>query len=911
LAVVVSVQDAERWWGKLRFSLAPNAPPGASIDPQTGEFSWAPPLDQAAGKYDVTVSVQGLDDQTVQTTLVVTVIRPIAARPTLPGKEIAVDLGDGVKLEMVLIPAGEFLMGSPKSDKDAGPAEQPQHRVRIKPFYLGKYLVTQGQWHAVMGSNPSLFMGPKNPVENVNWSDCQVFLGKLNEKISGQGGNFVLPTEAQWEYACRAGSTKRYCFGDEESGLGEYAWYAANSNGKTHPVGEKKPNAWGLYDMHGNVWEWCQDWYDAGYYAKSPTGDPTGSRGGLGRVGRGGSWHGPAGFCRSAARDGDGPGDRNSNLGFRVARVPEPAAALKVEPISPRTIEAGKPMTVAVSVEDAQRWKGNVLYSLVSNAPLGASIDETTGEFSWIPPSDQAAGRYDVTVSAQSLDGQTAQMTFVVTVTRPIPTSAKLTGKEIAVDVGNGVKLELVLIPADEFLMGEPDETGHDDPRHRVRITKPFYLGKYLVTQEQWEAVMGSNPSHFKGPKNPVEQVSWGDCRKFVEELDARVGGGKFSLPTEAQWEYACRAGSTTRYCFGDDELRLDEYAWFRENSGRQTHPVGEKKPNAWGLYDMHGNVYEWCQDWYDGYYAGSPTNDPTGPSEGSCHVFRGGSWDNGAGGCGSACREGFIDESQPRLLAILGFRVARVPAESPPSMTALRLQPIAEQTVEAGKPLTLAAPVDNADAWKGKLQYRLAGPRLPGARIDPQSGEFSWTPPSDQAAGKHDVSVSVEAPGGRKDQTTFTITVTRPPPWGERELAVEVTPGVKLEMVLIPVGEFLMGSPDSDKDASEDDKPQHRVRITKPFYLGKYLVTQEQWKAVMGNNPSVRTWPKNPVEQVSWEDCRGFVEKLNTKMGSGKFTLPTEAQWEYACRARSTSRYCFGDNESGLDEYAWYLGSG
>ena len=148
----------------------PTRRPGASIDPQTGEFSWTPPPDQAAGKYDVTVSVQGLDGQTVQTTLVVTVIRPIAARPTLPGKEIAVDLGDGVKLEMVLIPAGEFLMGSPNSDKNAGADEKPQHRVRItKPFYLGKYLVTQEQWQAVMGNNPSLFKGPKNPVESVSW----------------------------------------------------------------------------------------------------------------------------------------------------------------------------------------------------------------------------------------------------------------------------------------------------------------------------------------------------------------------------------------------------------------------------------------------------------------------------------------------------------------------------------------------------------------------------------------------------------------------------------------------------------------------------------------------------------------------------------------------------------------------
>jgi formylglycine-generating enzyme required for sulfatase activity len=235
-------------------------------------------------------------------------------------KELAVDLGNGVKLDMVLIPAGEFMMGSPESDKDTVHHEKPQHRVRItKPFYLGKYLVTQAQWEAVMGNNPSYFKGPRNPVEDVSWEDCRGFVEKLNAKSPPGEGKFQLPTEAQWEYACRAGSTTRYCFGDDEKQLGEYAWYGANSGSKTHPVGEKKANAWGLYDMHGNVWEWCQDWFDARYYAKSPTDDPTGPAGGAYRVYRGGSWYYPAWCCRSANRNLDVPGNRDLNLGLRVS----------------------------------------------------------------------------------------------------------------------------------------------------------------------------------------------------------------------------------------------------------------------------------------------------------------------------------------------------------------------------------------------------------------------------------------------------------------------------------------------------------------------------------------------------------------------------------------------------------------
>jgi formylglycine-generating enzyme required for sulfatase activity len=181
--------------------------------------------------------------------------------------------------------------------------------------------VTQEQWEAVMDKNPSYFKGPKNPVEQVSWKDRQQFLGKLNAKSAAGGGKFQLPSEAQWEYACRAGSTTRYCFGDEESSLGEYAWYGANSGNKTHPVGEKKPNAWGLYDMHGNVTEWCQDWYEDGYYAKSPKDDPMGPAAGSARVRRGGGWFGTAGCCRSAFRYGGSPGLRNFNLGLRVSLV--------------------------------------------------------------------------------------------------------------------------------------------------------------------------------------------------------------------------------------------------------------------------------------------------------------------------------------------------------------------------------------------------------------------------------------------------------------------------------------------------------------------------------------------------------------------------------------------------------------
>jgi formylglycine-generating enzyme required for sulfatase activity len=237
-----------------------------------------------------------------------------------PAKECVLDLGGGVKLEMVLIPAGEFLMGSPDSDRQAQSNEKPQHRVRItKPFYMGKYKVTQDQWDALMGSNSSAFRGPKYPVNAVSWDNCQAFIKKLNDKFRPQGGKFHLPTEAQWEYACRAGSTTQWSFGDDVSKLGDYAWYQGNAEEAIHPLGLKKPNAWGLYDIHGDLWEWCADTYDRRYYSVSPTDDPVGPSTAGYRVLRGGSWNVGPEYARSARRSWLGPDVGSFLHGFRLA----------------------------------------------------------------------------------------------------------------------------------------------------------------------------------------------------------------------------------------------------------------------------------------------------------------------------------------------------------------------------------------------------------------------------------------------------------------------------------------------------------------------------------------------------------------------------------------------------------------
>ncbi len=230
---------------------------------------------------------------------------------------------------LIWINPGMFTIGSTWTEEGRYSNEGPQTRVTINQgFWMSKYETTQEEYQSVMGSNPSYFKGDaRRPVETVSWVDATNYCGKLmvRELAAGRlpsGYRYRLPTEAEWEYACRAGTTTRYNYGDDPDymQLGNYAWYSSNSDGTTHPVGLKEPNAWGLHDMHGSLWEWCLDWY--GTYPGGSVTDPWSPNAGSSRVFRGGGWSGSGRFCRSALRNGNPPATRSYGIGFRPVLAP-------------------------------------------------------------------------------------------------------------------------------------------------------------------------------------------------------------------------------------------------------------------------------------------------------------------------------------------------------------------------------------------------------------------------------------------------------------------------------------------------------------------------------------------------------------------------------------------------------------
>ena len=470
-----------------------------------------------------------------------------AADPTVPFDHVGLRLClstepsftvNGVSFDMVEVEGGTFTMGATaEQGSDAYGDEKPTHQVTLPSYYIGKTEVTQELWQAVMGSNPSNFTGTNLPVEKVSWDDCKTFIAKLNALT---GKNFRLPTEAEWEFAARGGNKSRgykYCGSNT---LSDVAWYVDNSDNKTHPVAAKAPNELGIYDMSGNVLEWCNDWYSSSYYTSESQTNPTGPDSGSSRVRRGGSWNYSEHTCRVSYRGNNTPSFRYNYLGLRLC----------------------------------------------------LSADES----------------------------------FTV----------------------NGVSFAMVPVAGGTFTMGATSEQGtnidsNEKPTHQVTLSS-YMIGKTEVTQELWLAVMGSKPSYFRGDNLPVEQVSWDDCQKFITKLNA-LTGKNFRLPTEAEWEYAARGGNMSQGYKYSGSNEIGDVAWYDNNSGNKTHSVATKAPNELGIYDMSGNLWEWCSDWYGSYSSTAQTN-PTGPDSGSNRIIRGGSWGHDLLDCRVAIRGAIVQTS-------------------------------------------------------------------------------------------------------------------------------------------------------------------------------------------------------------------------------------------------------------------------
>ncbi len=544
---------------------------------------------------------------------------------TLKSQHQVEDLGGGVVLELVPLSSGVFQMGSTETD-----AEKPVHQVRLSSFSIGKYPITQAQWRAVAAmplvvreikADPSFKKGDERPVEQVTWDEALEFCARLS---AATGKTYRLPTEAEWEYACRAGTQTPFAFGEtltsdianidgtfpyKQGPKGRYL-------GETLEVGKVgAANGYGLYDMHGNVWEWCLDAWHDNYNGAPGNGVAWEARNENRRVIRGGSWIETAARCRSAFRCSAKLETRNSYTGFRVVMADDSKAEMKNRTTSGHPVYSPGPALPPPS-------------TVVSNGkPLPPGIGP----------------------SAPAKSGGAIH----------VPDFAKLP-KTLSLDLALNVKMDFVLISPGMFEMGGLDYD-NEKPIHRVDVGHHFYMGIHPVTQVQWKCLAGDNPSSFKNPERPVENVSWTMAQDYIEVLNRKIEGYRFRLPSEAEWEYACRAGSNTKYCFGEGKNLLNEYGWFDENSRLMTQPVGRKRANAWGLYDMHGNVYEWCLDeWHDSYQNAPADGAPWGNSErAEYRVLRGGSWAYYA----AYCRSAFRYRSEPTTVKNnIGFRLVLEP---------------------------------------------------------------------------------------------------------------------------------------------------------------------------------------------------------------------------------------------------------
>nr|VFJ42766.1 MAG: Formylglycine-generating enzyme, required for sulfatase activity, contains SUMF1/FGE domain [Candidatus Kentron sp. FW] len=469
----------------------------------------------------------------------------------------------------------------------------------------------------------------------------------------------------------------------------------------------------------------------------------------------------------------------------------------------------------------------------------------------------------------------------------------------------------------------EPERYDDEGPQHQATLHTGFWLFDTTCTQDLWQTVMGTNPSRFKREDRPVEQVNWNDVQEFLGRIETQVPGIDLVLPSEAEWEYSCRAGTTTPFSFGGnitpEQVNYNgDYPYMDGKPGQYrkcTVPVASLPPNPWGLYEMHGNVWEWTRDyWYENYQE-MPAGDPPearvdiGPDVG--RVVRGGSWRNVARVVRSAVR----DRNKPGdHSSNLGFRCARIHSgDEPAGMNPVESEETKAHVAEPSPLLTGVAIMDQDRISTEDITLERPYP-VPPKTFSIHTGQEHLTfrcetkPTWASAIGRDRfglwAEISLESDSGNNSTSRI---VTQRLRW-------------------IPPGRFIMGSPKSEWAAfpkydqekwCDQEGPQHPVILTQGYWLFDTPCTQALWETIMGDNPSRFRSSERPVESISWEETNEFMEKINGRIPGLNLALPTEAQWEYACRAGSkTATYAgameiLGSNNTPiLDAIAWYGGN-
>lgn len=628
------------------------------------------------------------------------------------------------RLVLRRVEPGTFAMGSPAGEIGRSGGETLHDVTLEKGYWIGVFETTQRQLKLATGKTKVQFPGDEWPANCVSYNeargtdagagwpaDSAVDAGSIVAALRQRTGlAFDLPTEAEWEYACRAGTATALNGGRDlegtwrEANMAEAGRYRYNSgfsgasDGKggveygTAPVGSYLPNAWGMFDMHGNVSEWCRDWYGA--YGAGAVVDPSGTETGTARVVRGGNWMSYATDARSAKRSGMSPRGYTSGTGLRLACYGK-LQEVRFEAVGPQMSNEQVELVAAATsggevtfevVSGPGVLDGNVLSFIGGGAVVVRATQ--TGDDEWaaafatlmVEVEEVAETRKYLVVD---LDGGTGAESWPVEYLDAPPKGGFNT------DAYKTTKVVLRRISSGHFTMGSPqDETGRqtNEVPHEVVLTEPFYIGLFEVTQKQWELVMGTKPAARKGDTRPVERVSHHDIRgswagakwpesdevdmaSFMGKLRAKTTGIRWDLPTEAQWEYACRAGTATALNSGKELTdtyactnlsALGRYAYNQsaDVGGYAEHTaVGSYSPNAWGLFDMHGNVREWCLDWWQANLGTAEEENPVGVTDGTERVIRGGGWDSYARHCRSASRN---DRGEPSISDYtLGFRIA------------------------------------------------------------------------------------------------------------------------------------------------------------------------------------------------------------------------------------------------------------